>query len=363
MHPRMVWTIFRKDLKDAIRDARVLVALILPLGIGIFYGQTFDDNTSASKLDATIVYTSPAPTTLPSAITAIDGEAIDLTFTQVGNEEEVRKAVDSGDADVGIILPAGFDQAVTSGQQPTLTVVTPADPSAAARVIVESLDPAVRYLSGAQAPAKLQLEQAPASENENLLDRIGLRTWSVVVAVVLMISMVSMLVVPVVLAEEAEKKTLDALVLIASHVDVIAAKALLGIVYIGVAVPLLLQITNINPDSRPAFYGSVALIAFALLGFGLLIGSVFRNANQLNTWSGIILIPVVAPAFAVGIPAPEFVRNLAAVMPTGQGMKLLLNSATGEKLYSNIAVSVTIICLWAAVAYSLLVWDMRRRDA
>jgi ABC-2 type transport system permease protein len=341
----------------------VLVALILPLGIGIFYSQTFNDETSAGKLDATIVFTSPDPTSLPSAITAIDGEAINLTFTQVNNKDDVRKAIDGDNADIGIVLPAGFDEAVTSGQQPTLTVLTPSDPSAAVRVIVESLDPAVRYLNGAQAPAKLQIEQAPASENENVLDRIGLRTWSVVVAVVLMISMVSLLVVPVVLAEEAEKKTLDALVLIASPVDVIVAKALLGIAYIGVAVPFLMQITNIDPDSPPAFYGSVALIALALLGFGLLIGSLFRNANQLNTWSGIILIPVVAPAFAVGIPAPGFVRSLAAVMPTGQGMKLLLNSATGEKLYSNIAISVAIICLWAAVAYSLLVWDMRRRDA
>jgi len=362
MHPRKVWTIFRKDLKDAIRDARVLVALILPLGIGIFYSQTFNDETSASKLDATIVYTSPDPTSLPGAIGATVGDAVNLTFKQVDTENDVRSAVDNDDADIGLILPAGFDEAVKSGQQPTLTVVTPADPSSSARVIVESLDPAVRYLNGAQAPAKLQIEQASTS-SENLIDRIGLRTWSVVVAVVLMISMVSLLVVPVVLAEEAEKKTLDALVLIASHVDVIAAKALLGIAYIGVAVPFLMQITKIDPNSPRAFYASVALIAVALLGFGLLIGSLFRNANQLNTWSGIILIPVVAPAFAVGIPAPAFVKSLASVTPTGQGMKLLLNSATGEKLYSNISISIAIICLWAAVAYLLLIWDMRRRQA
>jgi ABC-2 family transporter protein len=362
MHPRMVLTIFRKDLKDAIRDARVLVALILPLGIGIFYSQTFDDNTSAGKLDATIVYSSPDSTTLPDAITAIDGDAIDLTFTQVSSEQEVRTSVDDGDADVGLVVPSGFDQDVKSGQQPTLTVLTQANPSVAASVVVESLDPAVRYLNGAQAPAKLHLEQAPATE-ENVLDRIGLRTWSVVVAVVLMIAMTSMLVVPVILAEEAEKKTLDALVLIASYADVVAAKALVGFAYIAVMVPFLMRITNIDPNVPVTYYGTVALLAGSLLGFGLLLGSLFRNANQLNTWSGIILIPVVAPAFAVGIPAPDFVRNLAAITPTGQAMKLLLNSATGEKLYSNGAISVAIIGLWAVIAYTLLLWDMKRRQA
>jgi ABC-2 type transport system permease protein len=260
-------------------------------------------------------------------------------------------------------VPAGFDAAVKSGQHPTLTVVTPADLSVAGSVVVQSLDPAVRYLSGVQAPASVQIERAPVSDSENLLDRIGLKTWSVIVAIVLMISMVSLLVVPVVLAEEVERKTLDALVLIASHVDVIVAKALLGLTYIAIMVPLLLSITGIKVDSRPAFLATVALLSISLLGFGLLIGSLFRNANQLNTWSGVILIPVVAPAFAVGIPAPDFVRSLAAVTPTGQAMKLLLNAATGEKLYSNVAISIAIILLWAAVAYALLLGDMWRRQA
>jgi hypothetical protein len=44
-------------------------------------------------------------------------------------------------------------------------------------------------------------------------------------------------------------------------------------------------------------------------------------------------------------------------------MKRLLNSATGEKLYSNGAISVAIISLWAVIAYTLLLWDMKRRQA
>ena len=40
-----IFTLFAKDLKDAIRDARVLVALIVPLGIGLFYNYAFDDTS------------------------------------------------------------------------------------------------------------------------------------------------------------------------------------------------------------------------------------------------------------------------------------------------------------------------------
>jgi hypothetical protein len=178
-----------------------------------------------------------------------------------------------------------------------------------------------------------------------------------------MIGMVAILVVPVVLAEEAEKKTLDALVLIASYTDVIIAKALLGIVYLAFMVPVLMAITGVGVEAFMMFYGAVALLSIALLGFGLLLGSVFRNANQLNTWSGIILLPVIAPAFAVALPAPQIVTTLAESTPTGQATKLMLNGVSGERLYSNIAIPIAVICLYGVIAYALLLWDMRRREA
>ena len=363
MHPRMILTIFRKDMKDAIRDSRVLIALVLPLSIGIFYSLTFDDDTGPGKLDATVAYTSPEQTGLPDAIDAIIGQAVDVTYTQVTSADEVRNQVDDEGADVGLVLPAGFDEAVKAGQQPQLTILTPADLSIEGNIVIEALDPALQQMAGVESPAQFQVEAASAPEEEDVLERIGLKSWAVVGAAVMMIGMVAILVVPVVLAEEAEKKTLDALVLIASYTDVIVAKALLGIVYLAVMVPLLMAISRVGVEGKVMFYGAVALVSVALLGFGLLLGSVFRNANQLNTWSGIILLPVIAPAFAIAIPAPKIVTALAASTPTGQATKLMLNGVSGERLYSNIAISIAIICLWGVVAYSLLLWDMRRREA
>jgi ABC-2 type transport system permease protein len=363
MHPRMIFTIFRKDLKDAIRDSRVLIALVLPFGIGIFYSLTFDDNNTPGKLDATVAYSSPDPTGLPEAITAIIGQAVDVTYHPVGSPEEVRAEVANEDADVGIVAPAGFDDALKAGQQPQLTVMTQSDISIAGSVVVEALDPAVRQMAGVASPVRFDVQAAPVGEGDDLIDRIGLKSWAVVGAAVMMIGMVAILVVPVVLAEEAEKKTLDALVLIASYTDVIIAKALFGIVYLAFMVPILMTITGVGVDEFVVFYGAVALLSIALLGFGLLLGSIFRNANQLNTWSGIILLPVIAPAFAIALPAPQIVTTLAESTPTGQATKLMLNGVSGERLFSNIAIPIAVICLYGVVAYVLLLWDMRRREA
>src|SRR5688572_1156472 len=126
MHPRKILAIFRKDLRDAIRDARILTALLLPLGIGIFYNFIFDD--TESRLEATVAYTSPDSTTLPDTLRAAVGDTVDLTFTEVSDVDQARRLVIDDEADIGIALPPGFDAALREGTQPALTVLLPESP-------------------------------------------------------------------------------------------------------------------------------------------------------------------------------------------------------------------------------------------
>jgi hypothetical protein len=84
MHPRMIRIIFRKDLFDAIRDLRVLLAIVMPLGIGVFYNLIF------ASLDrrpgATIAVYAPEPTRLPETLPSLLGAVIDLKFVRVADE-------------------------------------------------------------------------------------------------------------------------------------------------------------------------------------------------------------------------------------------------------------------------------------
>jgi hypothetical protein len=175
--------------------------------------------------------------------------------------------------------------------------------------------------------------------------------------------MIAMLVVPVVLAEEAEKKTLDALVLIASYLDVIAAKALVGLAYIVLALTIQLGFTRLAIGDGATFAVTLALLSVTLIGFGLLIGSIFKSANQLNTWSGFLLIPFIAPIFAVGVPTPDIVDGLLQVVPTSAGMRLAVNGVAGETVFANAWLSYAVIAFWGVVAYLVLAWQLNRRQA
>ena len=53
MSIKRIKTILFKDLKDVIRDSRILVAIITPLLIGVVYNYTFnDDTTPSATIDA-----------------------------------------------------------------------------------------------------------------------------------------------------------------------------------------------------------------------------------------------------------------------------------------------------------------------
>jgi ABC-type transport system involved in multi-copper enzyme maturation permease subunit len=174
---------------------------------------------------------------------------------------------------------------------------------------------------------------------------------------------VALLAIPIILAEETEKKTIDALVMISSYGEVVIAKALLGVSYVAVMSAILLGITRLRPTSWPWFLVSLALLAICLLGFGLLLGSVFKSATQLNTWSGLLLIPAVVPASLIGLGISDWVDRIAGLTPTGAGMKLLTNAFTDPSLYDNSIRIVAVLIVWTAIFYTLLLWQLSRRRA
>lgn len=362
MHPKLILTIFKKDLRDAIRDGRVLVAILVPIALGIFYSFIFPSSTPTPS--ATIAYQSAGPTSLPQRLQAFAGNQVTLEVEQEPSAAQVRQAVDKNNADIGLVIPANFDAAVAAGQSPPLTVIRRETSTFGANFVQAALNNVLREMAGQQAPAKFDVSVIPkATASQTVFEQISARRYFVLAAAVMVIGMICMLAVPIILTDEQEKKTLDALVMIASYVDVVIAKALVGIVYIAVSIVLLLGITGTAMKAPALFVGGVFVLSVAVLGFGLMLAGIFKSANQLNTWSGVILIPIIAPAFIVGFGGPPALRILMDVLPTSQAMKILINGLENKAYFTNIWLSFLVIVAWGVVAYILLLWSLRRRQA
>ena len=360
MSIQRILTIFRRDFRDAARDARILVAILVPFGLGIFYNVAMGEGETV--LTADLVYTSADATTLPETMKQLAGPDVTFSIEQVPDAAAVRQRVDGEKADLGLVVPAGFDAAVSAGESPPLTVVRLDATGFASEFLLSTLEAGLRVQAGQQAPAQVQVEtiEKPTT-TVSLIESLGLNTYFVLSALIMQVAMITMYAVPYILAEEKERHTLDALVMIASYWEVIAAKALFGLVYVAISTPLLLAVTRISPRNALMFAVAIGLLAIVLNGIGLLLGSVLK-LSQLTTWGGVLILPVIAPAFATGLPLPSTVADVFMAFPTTHAMRMALDSLSESTIFGDTWLSVLVLVAWAVAVYAISLWTLSRRE-
>jgi ABC-2 type transport system permease protein len=354
--------IYRKDLRDAMRDSRLIIALLMPLLIGLLYSFMFKDDTKPTAKLGVVASTSSQ---LPAALQAATKAALQLKVQSFADQAALAQQVRDKKVDVGLIIPSGFDQALKGGSPPTLTVILPASPSFGGDYVAAMLDRVTQSLAGQAPAATIAREVLPAAagSSDSAFIALGARKVFVLVAVILMLAMIAVYALPAVLTEETEKRTVEALTMIASDAEVIVAKSLFGLTYCVISVPLMLAITRVVPENVALFVVDIVLTSVALVGLGLLLGGLMRTQTQLNTWSTVALIPLMAPAIVIQLPLPGWAEAIVSVLPTAQTMRLGVNALAGRQLFGAEWLSVAIILGWAVAAYGLVWWRLSRQEA
>jgi ABC-2 type transport system permease protein len=168
-------------------------------------------------------------------------------------------------------------------------------------------------------------------------------------------------VVPLLIVEEKEKRTLDFLLYSpASLNEIIAGKALTGVVYTLLIAGLLLGINNRFIHNWPLTTLTVVLGLTFVVGVGLVLGSLLQNTMQVNTWASIVLIVLLAPSFpAIGITA--WFEKVMRVIPTyylTEALKLSMAGTISSRFWVYLAVLLgcTVIIFFAAT------WTLHRRS-
>jgi ABC-2 type transport system permease protein len=289
---------------------------------------------------------------------------VSLKLRQVDSAAEARRLVESEDVDAAFVLPSDVDDAVRQGRRPTITLYETSSVSSAANFVSASLETGLRRLAGHSQIADIQVERVQAgSADTGVMGELGARRYFVLATVVMMLGMIAVLAVPIVLTEEAEKKTLDALLLVANYREVILGKALVGVAYSAASVALMLALTRLRPADITTFVTGSGLLAVALIGLGLLLGGLFRTAAQVYTWSSLILLPIIGPAFVTGLPLPGALDFALRAFPTSQGMRIMTNGLAGKPLFSDLLIAYAVLIVWVAIAYGLLAWRLARRES
>jgi hypothetical protein len=363
MNPKRIITIFTKDLQTGVRNAQILIALLVPIGLGLAYNALLPDTT---KLPAvSLVYSAPDASRLPSALRAVTAQTVRLDVKRLATPAEIRRQVDKEKANVGLVIPPGFDQALRAGAVPGVTVILRDGAETPTKYVAAAVEPAARHVAYGKPllSVHIQLLSAPKGTVTQIYDKVGARAYGVLGAIVLLIAMISVYVVPLILTEEAEQKTLDAMAMIASYGEVIGAKALVGLAYVGATIPVMLVMTGLMPADILRFGLGMGLLAVTLVGFGLLLGGLFRTSAQVNTWSTLLLLPFVIAAILVGYDLPKVVGMFLTIIPSSHAMQLATDGLTGQTYFGNSWISVLVIVTWGVAAYGVLWWRLQRREA
>lgn len=346
-------TILRKDLTDAIRDGRVLAVILIPIALGVLYGAIYPDQEPRPTATVVVVGSSADATRVAEALPRDVASALELTVERSDDEAAARTTVADDDADLAVVIPAGTLTSTAAGRAPPLRTFVGTQPSPSTQAAAQLLPSTIDRLAERPAGSELAVETVtPASPS--LFDELGFRTFFVLAAIVMLLGFIGMLATPIILAEEIEKRTIEALLLASRGSEVLTAKALVGLIYSAVASVIVIVATGIAIE-RPGLFllGAVGL-AVSVVGFGLGLAYLFRSADKLNTWGWVTLMPLLAPAFLVAVTDPAWVETVVKLTPTGQGMRLMADGAMAGDVFGGVGLAVAVFAVWGGGGMLLL---------
>ena len=355
MNLRVVSAIARKDVVDAIRHRYLLTALVTPLFVALLFRVLLPGGTGDKIL--TIVVHDAGNSGLVTELRKTPQIQVVLADSADATGHEVERIKATG----GVAVPANFDADLAANKQPELTIYVNNQKTIFEQAAFRRLlNQVVRSFAKQPEPARLVWvdvdKDASDKTSGTSVDQLLLP-----LVLILALGMIGAFLVPLLIVEEKEKRTLDFLLSSpASLNEIIAGKALTGVVYTLLIAGLLLGLNRKFIHNWPLTVLTIVVGLLFVVGVGLVVGSLLKNTMQVNTWASVVLIVLMAPSFpSLGITA-WFDRAMRFI-PTyylTEALKLSMAGAASSRLWINLAVLLgcTLIVFFAAA------WALHRRD-
>ena len=160
MHAALV--IAAKDLRQRLRDrTAIIVAVIAPFGLAAIFSMLLGGVDG--PLDLRYAYADLDGTELSAGLrdgplAGIESAGI-ATITAADDRDGARAAVDAGDADAALIVPAGYASAVTAGEGAALEVIGDTDAGLATDILRSLAESYTAQLDGVRLAVATTLPQ------------------------------------------------------------------------------------------------------------------------------------------------------------------------------------------------------------
>ena len=362
----IIWTIALKDIADAIQN-KVVLSLVVGLGAMLLMPRMMSliidpPYTEIVVYDAGAGDSGAADSGARSRLSSRLEESPLFRVRRARSLEELKQVVGSAGfglgVEVGLAIPAGFDEAL-AGEAPELDgYVAWANRSKAHRLRTELERQITELWDG---PVRVQTEghlTYPPSD-------AGMALGIFLNMPVTMIFTLGTILVPNLLFEEKQTKTMEALLVSPSSIgQVVMGKALAGLFYILVAGGVVLAINwagIVHWTLAILFVIGIGLFATAV---GLVLGSVFARQLEVTGWTTLLIVVFTGAMFInmMDVRIPAFWQTILPWVPSVALVDVLRFAFLERVPWAQVWANLGSVLGISALLYAIVVWKVRRSD-
>jgi ABC-2 type transport system permease protein len=332
MNLRRVGVLISKELIYGSKNLMFIFAVVIPLALSLILsllvGTLFSGKPRLGVADL-------GSSQLPGRLAQLDYVA-----TRTYDSAATLKAdVQRGALDVGLVLPAGLDSALQSGQSSDLELYVWGESLLKNRtVLAVTISREIIALAGRDIP--VQTVTTLIGDKASVSWQARLFPLLVAMAIILGGTMIP----STALVEEKEKRTLTALAVTpATMGEIKAAKSITGALVSVLMGAIILTLNRAWGAQPAAMLVLLALSATLSAGFGLILGTLLKDMNTLFTAIKGLGLLLYAPALIQMFPQlPQWVARL---FPTYYMINPIVEMSLHGAGWRDIAGDVAVLCV------------------
>jgi len=347
----IAWAIGSKDIVDALKNKGTRTNIILMAGLVVFFWWASTLRPFDKRID-TVVYDEGNSSLISGTVELTDGYS--FRFYEAASVHEMERMM--GYKQLGVVIPADFNQTLASGGEPTLT----------------------GYVLWAHRAQVAELEEEYSSKFTELLDQpvhveIGenlvipvpdVETSGVQFHILYAVLFMAISLVPYLMLEEKQTRTMEALLVSpASAGQVVMGKALAGSFYVVLSGGLFFALNwAYVVNWGLALVGFVCCALFSI-GLALVMGSFIQSRQQLMIWMLPVIFVLIVPAFFS--QEPNLAPGLKAVfswLPTSAMVRVFQFSMSSSPPMGQLLANLAIAVVSTALVFAVVIWKVRQAD-
>jgi len=330
MNLKRTGILLRKEILQGNKGFLFVMVIVAPilisLVVSLVFGTLFNETPRLGILDEGDSQMVAMAAGYPSMIT-----------TEYGTDAELRQAVESGAASLGMVLPPGFDRAVAEAAETDITVYIWGEGTMEHFEILDiNLINMLYELSGVEAPVNIETISLGGGSgvpwNDRLLPFIVL--YSVVLAAVILPAMA--------VITEKEKKTMTALAATPTTLgEIFTSKGVIGAVlslFMGIVILVINQAFGMQPWLLVLVLGLGAVMTTII---GLLAGAFLKDITSLLAFAKIGGILLIGPALIYMFP--QIPQWIGYIFPTYYIVEPIVDLVQRGGGWSDIALNIFIL--------------------